>query len=183
MVMVIVARVTTAYGDKFYYTYNCIHHWWSCMIKWKKIDHIDTSIINSFTSCACGSWSPTIAMSRWLRNTIYAVLIIIFLFTIVNNLQTLFAGQKSLAMSSDLAAWLLFPSVTICAHKRTSDFVKENNLIFLKHKMRGENGWGINPLIPFIAWQSCVNTKSSSGLNWMWGWSHLTQWRFLRTDM
>ena len=79
-------------------------------------------------------------MTRWLRNTTYAVLIIIFLFTIVNNLQTLFAGQKSLAMSSGLAAWLLFPSVTICAHKRTSDFVKENNLIFLKHKMRGENG-------------------------------------------
>ena len=78
-------------------------------------------------------------MSRWLRNTTYAVLIIIFLFTIVNNLQTLFAGQKSLAMSSDLAAWLLFPSVTICAHKRNSDFVKENRLMLLKHSYRGDD--------------------------------------------
>ena len=79
-------------------------------------------------------------MARWLRNTIYGVLTIIFLATIVNNLQTFFAGQKSLAMSSGLEAWLLFPSVTICAHMRTNDFVKENRLRFLKHTFRSDNG-------------------------------------------
>ena len=79
-------------------------------------------------------------MTGWLRNTIYAVLIIIFLLTIVNNLQNFFAGQKSLALSSGLEAWLLFPSMTICAHMNTNDFVKENRLIFLKHKLRADNG-------------------------------------------
>ena len=82
-------------------------------------------------------------MTRWLRNSVFAVLVIVFVFTVVNNIQSLCAKQTSLASSYGLEPLLPFPSVTICAHKRMSDndiFAKENHLMFLKHAFMADNG-------------------------------------------
>ena len=82
-------------------------------------------------------------MTRWLRNSFYATLATIFLFTVANNLHNLFEKQTSLATSYGLAPLLPFPSVTICAHKRINGnytFGRENHLMLLKHSFMTDDG-------------------------------------------